>query len=73
MQLKKIDDLKYFSGNEKKLLKERVRASGLAADQPNTMALTGRGYRVGGRGVFRCVGSTTDAVVDSGRSPHDPS
>jgi hypothetical protein len=43
MQLKKIDDLKYFSGNEKKLLKERVRAAGLAADQPNTMALTGRG------------------------------
>jgi hypothetical protein len=43
MQLKKIDDLKYFSGNEKKLLKERVRAAGLAADRPNTMALTGRG------------------------------
>jgi hypothetical protein len=43
MQLKKIDDLKYFSGNEKKLLKERVRAAGLAADQPNTLALTGRG------------------------------
>jgi hypothetical protein len=43
MQLKKIDDLKYFSGNEKKLLKERVRAAGLAADQPNAMALTGRG------------------------------
>jgi len=42
-QLKKIDDLKYFSGNEKKLLKVRVRAAGLAADQPNALALTGRG------------------------------
>jgi hypothetical protein len=41
-QLKKIDDLKYFSVNEKKLLKERVRAAGLAADQPNAIALTGR-------------------------------
>jgi hypothetical protein len=42
-QLKKIDDLKYFSGNEKKLLEERVRAAAIAADQPNAMALTGRG------------------------------
>jgi hypothetical protein len=42
-QLKKIDDLKYFSGNEKKLLEARVRTVGLAADQPNAMALTGRG------------------------------
>jgi hypothetical protein len=41
-QLKKIDDLKYFSVNEKKLLKQRVRAAGLAADQPNALALTGR-------------------------------
>jgi hypothetical protein len=42
-QLKKIDDVKYFSGNEKKLLAARVRAAGFAADQPNTIALTGRG------------------------------
>jgi hypothetical protein len=42
-QLKKIDDLKYFSGSEKKLLEERVRAAAIAADQPNAMALTGRG------------------------------
>src|ERR1700730_3239545 len=34
-QLKRIDDIKYFSGNEKKLLAARVRAAGLAADQPN--------------------------------------
>jgi hypothetical protein len=42
-QLKGICDIKYFSGNEKKLLAARVRAAGLAADQPNGMALTGRG------------------------------
>ena len=42
-QLKKIGDIKYFSGNEKKLLEARVRAAGLAADQPNALALTGRG------------------------------
>jgi len=42
-QLKKIDELKYFSGSEKKLLEARVRAAGLAADQPNALALTGRG------------------------------
>jgi hypothetical protein len=42
-QLKKIDELKYFSVNEKKLLEARVRAAGLAADQPNALALTGRG------------------------------
>ena len=41
-QLKKIGDIKYFSGNEKKLLEARVRAAGLAADQPNALALTGR-------------------------------
>jgi hypothetical protein len=41
-QLKKIGDIKYFSGNEKKLLEARVRAAGLAADQPNAIALTGR-------------------------------
>jgi hypothetical protein len=42
-QLKKIDELKYFSGEEKELLAARVRAAGLAADQPNAIALTGRG------------------------------
>jgi hypothetical protein len=42
-RLKKIDDLRYFAGNERKLLEARVRAAGLAADQPNAIALTGRG------------------------------
>jgi hypothetical protein len=42
-QLKKVDDVKYFSGNDKKALKARMQAAGLAADQADTMALTGRG------------------------------
>jgi len=42
-QLKKVDDVKYFSGKERQMLKEQVRAAGLATDQANAMALTGRG------------------------------
>ena len=41
-QLKKLDDIKYFSGNEKKTLRQRMEAQGLPADQANAMALTGR-------------------------------
>ena len=58
-QLKKIDDLKYFSGNEKKLLAARVRAAGFAADQPNAIALTGRGrplLAVFDRGTLKILG-----------------
>jgi hypothetical protein len=43
-QLKKVDAVGYFSVADKKILKERMRAAGLAADQPNSMPLTGRGY-----------------------------
>lgn len=42
-QLRKVDDLGYFSPADKKLLRERMRAAGLATDQLNTMPLTGRG------------------------------
>jgi hypothetical protein len=42
-QLKKVDDLGYFSGADKKMLKERMRAAGLATDQSDTMVLSGRG------------------------------
>ena len=42
-QLKKVDDLRYFSGADKKVLKQRMQAAGLATDQLNTMVLTGRG------------------------------
>ena len=41
--LQKVDDIKYFSRKEKKLLKDRLHAAGLAADQSNGIALTGRG------------------------------
>jgi hypothetical protein len=42
-QLKKVDDVAYFSGGQKKLLKERMRAAGYDPDQLNSMPLTGRG------------------------------
>jgi hypothetical protein len=42
-QLKKVDDVAYFSKPDKKVLKERMRAAGLATDQLDTMVLTGRG------------------------------
>jgi hypothetical protein len=43
-QLKKVDDVKYFPGAEKKLLKERMQAAGIATDQLNSIPLTGRGH-----------------------------
>jgi hypothetical protein len=43
-QLKKVDNVAYFSAAEKKRLKEHMRASGLATDQQNAMPLTGRGH-----------------------------
>jgi hypothetical protein len=42
-QLKNIDDLGFFLIAEKKVLKERMRARGLATDQRDCIALTGRG------------------------------
>src|SRR5258708_21030254 len=42
-QLKKIDDLKYFSGKEKKLLAARVRAPGLPPRRPHAHTPTARG------------------------------
>jgi hypothetical protein len=41
-QLKKIDDVKYFSGNDKKSLKAQMQRRGLSLDQPNAIAMTGR-------------------------------
>jgi hypothetical protein len=43
-QLKKIDDIQFFSAQEKARLRERLHAAGLAADQPDAMAFTGRGH-----------------------------
>ena len=45
-QLKKPDDIRYFSRAEKARLKERMRASGLAIDEADALALTGRGRPV---------------------------
>jgi hypothetical protein len=42
-QLKKLDDLGYFSAADKKLLKARMQAAGLATDQLDTMVMSGRG------------------------------
>lgn len=41
-QLKKVDDIKFFTGSEKTLLKERMRAAGLDADRAVALPLTGR-------------------------------
>jgi hypothetical protein len=43
-QLKKVDAVAYFGKSEKKTLKDRMKAAGLADDQVNTMPLTGRGH-----------------------------
>ncbi len=43
-QLKKVDDVAYFAKSEKKKLKDKMKAAGMADDQLNTMPLTGRGY-----------------------------
>jgi hypothetical protein len=42
-QLKKLDDQRFFSDVEKKRLEGRMRAAGLATDQPDTIPVTGRG------------------------------
>ncbi|HTV94802.1 MAG TPA: hypothetical protein VME42_02340 [Steroidobacteraceae bacterium] len=41
-QLKRIDDIKFFTGAEKKLLRRRMAAAGFSPDQANGLALTGR-------------------------------
>jgi hypothetical protein len=42
-RLKKLADVGYFSGNDKKKLEQRMRAAGYATDQANSIPLTGRG------------------------------
>lgn len=42
-QLKKVGDVPYFSPGEKKKLKDKMKAAGMADDQLDTMTLTGRG------------------------------
>jgi hypothetical protein len=43
-QLKKVDDVAYFSKRQKETLKERMHAAGLATDELDTMVLIGRGH-----------------------------
>jgi hypothetical protein len=43
-QLKKVDNVGYFSAADKKVLKEHMRAAGFSTDQLNSIPLTGRGY-----------------------------
>jgi hypothetical protein len=42
-QLKSVDDIGFFSGNEKKALKERMKVAGVATDRHDSIPLTGRG------------------------------
>jgi hypothetical protein len=43
-KLKKVDDVSYFAKSEKKRLKDKMKAAGLADDKLNTIPLTGRGH-----------------------------
>jgi hypothetical protein len=43
-RLKKVDDVAYFAKSEKKILKDKMKAAGLADDRLGTMPLTGRGH-----------------------------
>jgi hypothetical protein len=43
-QLKKVDAVAYFAKSEKKKLKDKIRAAGMADDQPDAIPLTGRGH-----------------------------
>jgi hypothetical protein len=43
LQLKKVDEIRYFSKKQKESLKQRLEASGLSPDAPNGIALMGRG------------------------------
>jgi hypothetical protein len=42
-RLKRVDDVGYFGGNDKKKLEQRMRAAGYPTDQANSIPLTGRG------------------------------
>jgi hypothetical protein len=43
-QLKKFDEQKYFSGNDKKILRQKMQDTGLPTEQSNTLAITGRAH-----------------------------
>jgi hypothetical protein len=62
-QLKKVDDVAYFSRPEKKLLKDRLRNAGYATDQLNAIPLTGRGKPL--LAVFDPASVTMTAVLEA--------
>jgi hypothetical protein len=43
-QLQKVDDIKFFSAKQKQALKARMQAAGIASDQVNSLAFTGRAH-----------------------------
>ncbi len=43
-QLKKVDAVAYFAKSDKKKLKEKIKAAGIADDQADAIPLTGRSY-----------------------------
>ena len=43
-ELKKVDNVPYFAKSEKAKLKDKMKAAGMAADQSDTIPLTGRGH-----------------------------
>jgi hypothetical protein len=43
-QLQKVDDIKFFSPGQKKVLKARMLAAGISTDQVNALAFTGRAH-----------------------------
>jgi hypothetical protein len=45
-QLQTVDEIKFFTAKERKNLKERMSAAGLATDKPDAIALMGRGRPV---------------------------
>jgi hypothetical protein len=60
-KLKKVDDVAYFYGSDKKKLKEQMRAAGLATDQANSIPLTGRGHPL--LAVFDPVSVKIKAII----------
>jgi hypothetical protein len=60
-QLKKVDDVGYFSGADKNRLKQRMRTAGLATDQANSIPFTGREQPL--LAVFDPVGPRLVAVL----------
>jgi hypothetical protein len=61
--LTKVDGVAYFYGSDKKELKERMRAAGLATDQPNAMPLIGRGHPL--LAVFDPASVTIKAIISA--------